>query len=108
MKTINLGDYRSRSGNTVSRVFTGRERGKQVRELSKIDTLFNGGDRVTIIVPNDIFSITPSFLEELFKNVVANNSKKEILDRLTVEGRYDLLSPLMEAIDRIEQSKTAL
>ena len=72
MKTniINLENYRTQLGNVKSKVFTGRDRGLDVREKSHIDELFNECEKVKFVIPNDIFSITPSFLEELFFNVV--------------------------------------
>lgn len=68
MKTniINLENYRTQLGNVKSKVFTGRDRGLDVREKSHIDELFNECEKVKFVIPNDIFSITPSFLEELF------------------------------------------
>ena len=43
MKTniINLENYRTQLGNVKSKVFTGRDRGLDVREKSHIDELFN-------------------------------------------------------------------
>ena len=61
------------------------------------------------VIPNDIFSITPSFLEELFFNVVKVYGKEKLYEKLDLEGNiYDLHEPLNEAIDRILQRKTGL
>ena len=107
MKTniINLENYRTQLGNVKSKVFTGRDRGLDVREKSHIDELFNECEKVKFVIPNDIFSITPSFLEELFFNV----GKEKLYEKLDLEGNiYDLHEPLNEAIDRILQRKTGL
>ena len=111
MKTniINLENYRTLLGNVKSKVFTGRDRGLDVREKSHIDELFNECEKVKFVIPNDIFSITPSFLEELFFNVVKVYGKEKLYEKLDLEGNiYDLHEPLNEAIDRILQRKTGL
>ena len=111
MKTniINLENYRTQLGNVKSKVFTGRDRGLDVREKSHIDELFNECEKVKFVIPNDIFSITPSFLEELFFNVVKVDGKEKLYEKLDLEGNiYDLHEPLNEAIDRILQRKTGL
>lgn len=111
MKTniINLENYRTQLGNVKSKVFTGRDRGLDVRLKSRIDALFDEYDKVKLIIPADIFSITPSFLEELFFNVVKKHGKNVLYNKLDLEGNvYDLHDPLDEAIDRILQHKTGL
>lgn len=111
MKTniINLENYRTQLGNVKSKVFTGRDRGLEVREKSQIDALFDKYEKVKLVIPNDIFSITPSFLEELFFNVVRTHGKKILYEKLDLEGNsYDLHDPLDEAVDRILQHKTGL
>ena len=69
----------------------------------------NECEKVKFVIPNDIFSITPSFLEELFFNVVKVYGKEKLYEKLDLEGNiYDLHEPLNEAIDRILQRKTGL
>lgn len=111
MKTniINLESYRTQLGSVKSKVFTGRDRGVDVRVRSRIDSLFEEYEKVKLIIPHDIFSITPSFLEELFFNVVKKYGKKDLYEKLDLDDNtYDLRDPLDEAIDRILQRKTGL
>ena len=108
MKTIDLNKYRTRVGNTVSRVFTGRDRGAQVREQSKIDELFPTTDCLEVKIPDEIFSITPSFLEELFNNIVLKYGKEETLKKVNFVGKYKIKNAFDEAVDRILQHKTGL
>ncbi len=108
MKKIELNSYRTKIGRTRSRVFTGRDRGAEVRNLSGIDTLFSTAEPLTIIIPDDIFSITPSFLEELFKNIVLKYGKETTLQNVTFEGKYKIQAAFDEALDRILQQKTGL
>lgn len=41
MQTLDLNKFRTKAGKTLSRVFTGRDRGAYVRDKSKIDYLFS-------------------------------------------------------------------
>lgn len=108
MTQIDLNEYRTRIGEKRSRVFTGRDRGADVRDKSRIDSLFPKNDFVQIIIPDDIFSITPSFLEEFFNNIVLNYGKQETLNKVKFKGKYKIQGAFDEAIDRILQQKTGL
>ncbi len=101
---VNLADYRVEG----SKVFTGRDRGEDVRKRSKIDYEESTHDTVLIIVPDDIYSINPSFLEEFFVNVVIKLGKDKFFSKFRFEGSYNIERPLNEAINRILRNKTAL
>ena len=104
---IDLEDYRSQIGSVKSKVFTGRDRGEDVRNKSQLNDLFEHFDKVKLIIPKDIYSITPSFLEELFRNVVQKYGRSIIEQKLELETNgYDLQGPLDEAVERILQNKT--
>ncbi len=107
---INLEKYRAKEGNRISKVFTGRDKGKYVREDSKIDELEKKNDKIKIIIPNDIYSINPSFLEEFLVNVVKKLGKDGFLAKFEFEslGDYEYQEPLYQAIDRILKEQTAL
>lgn len=108
--TINLEDYRVKKENKISKIFTGRDRGKSVREKSGIDNIEQEYDSISIIIPDNIYSINPSFFEELFVNVVKKLGKEKFLVKFKFNsiGDYDYNKPLNEAIDRILRRKTAL
>jgi hypothetical protein len=108
--TINLEDFRVRDGQRVSKVFTGRDRGKYVRENSKIDEIETKYDTVNIVIPDNVYSINPSFFEEFLVNVVKKLDKEEFLKKFkfTSQGDYEFSSPLNQAIDRILKNQTAL
>ncbi len=104
--TINLQDYRTPGSN----VFTGRDRGKHVRNQLNIDKLEAEYDKVKIIIPSDIWSINPSFLEEFLDKVVSKLNKEGFYKKFDImnEGEYKIDSDLDEAIDRILQDEIAL
>ena len=107
---INLEDFRSKIGNQISKVFTGRDRGAEVRKKSRIDQLEAQYDHIMIIIPNDIYSLNPSFLEEFLVNVVRKLGKEKFWSKFEFvsEGRYQYESPVNQAIDRILVNTTAL
>jgi len=104
--TINLQDFRTPG----SKVFTGRDRGAQVRKDSKIDTVANQNESVTIAIPIDIRSINPSFLEEFLVNVVSTLKREGFYQKFHIDnpGQYKIDEDLRDAIDRILRQKNAL
>lgn len=107
---INLEDFRVRSKNIVSKVFTGRDRGVEVRNKSHLDQIEAAYDKVIIVIPDQIRSINPSFFEELFRNVVTKLGKEGFLFKFEFhsEGGYNVEKPLNEAIERILRKDTAI
>lgn len=104
---INLEDYRT----VGSKVFTGRDRGSDVRKRSNIDVLAGSTNEVVIQVPADIRSINPSFLEEFLYNVVQTLGKESFYEHVKFKflgTRYDIGKDVDEAVDRILRKKNAL
>lgn len=104
--TINLEDFRAKG----AKVFTGRDRGAQVRKDSNIDEIETQSDKVNFIIPDNIYSINPSFFEELFENVVNKLGKEGFYKKFNFvsSGQYNFEKSLNEAIDRLLRKKTAL
>jgi STAS-like domain of unknown function (DUF4325) len=93
------------------KVFTGRDWGADVRKRSNIDDVFaHASGKVHIILPPQIRSINPSFLEELFKNIVLKYGHEDFLARIECNPveRYNIDADLEEAIDRILTEENAL
>lgn len=103
---IDLQDFRTAG----AKVFTTRPRGIQVRTESKIDTIEPLYDKIEIVIPTDISSINPSFLEEFFENVVTKLGEVEFYEKFSFinEGRYKIANDLNEAIERILRDESAL
>lgn len=108
-KEILLEKYGSKLGNKISKVFTGRDRGADVRQKSDINRLFEQYQEITIVIPKGTFSITPSFLEEFFVDIVTNYGVEIFRDKVHFETNgYIINSQLEEAITRILQRKTGI
>jgi hypothetical protein len=106
-KIIDLENFRTKG----SKVFTGRDRGISVRTESKIDEITQGDEKIKIIIPIDIMSINPSFLEEFLSNVVLKLGKDEFHKKISFHSestRYDIALDLEEAIERILRTENAL
>src|SRR5690606_19455207 len=87
----------------LSKVFTGRDRGFDVRKDSQINLLEESNDIVEILIPSDIRSINPSFLEEFLNDVVLKLGADKFHQkfRFINEGRYNVQPDLDEAIESI-------
>jgi hypothetical protein len=107
---IDLEDYRVKTKNVISKVFTGRDRGRYVREHSKLDENFMNHDTVKIVIPDDIMSINPSFFEELFVNAIIKLGDVGFMKKFKFisNGDYNYERPLQEAVQRVIRTKTAL
>lgn len=106
-KTIDFETHRTKG----SKVFTGRERGISVRKNSNIDTLSNEFEHIEIIIPTDIMSVNPSFLEEFLTNVVKALGKDKFYSKfkfISESKRYNIALDLEEAVDRILRNENAL
>lgn len=103
---INLEKFRTPG----ARIFTGRDRGAQVREESNIDKLIDSGEYIEVIIPTDIITINPSFLEEFIKNVVKKLGRDNFLAKVSFvnTGEYKIESNLETAIERILRKNNAL
>ena len=108
---INLEDFRVKGKDgAIAKVFTGRDRGEDVRKASRIDELDEHYEEVKIIIPNNIYSINPSFFEELFVNVVLKLGREGFRNKYQFQsqGNYNYERPLSEAIIRILRKNTAI
>ncbi len=108
---INLEDFRAKSQDgKIAKVFTGRDRGEDVRKGSNIDNIEANYSEVHIIIPVGVYAINPSFFEELFINVILKLGKDKFLEKFKFEsqGNYNYQKPLAEAILRILRKKTAI
>lgn len=104
--TIDLEQFRTKG----AKVFTTRPRGVQVRNATKINELEPQFDKIVIVIPDDISSINPSFLEEFFVDVVTRLQEAGFYQKFEFvnNGRYKIDSDLSEAVERILREESAL
>jgi hypothetical protein len=104
--TINLEDFRVQG----SKVFTGRDRGEYVRQKSNIDVIEKNNSEIVIIIPENIYSINPSFFEEFFSTSIERLGKERFLSKFKFKslGSYNYEKPLNEAIERVLRIRTAI
>jgi hypothetical protein len=103
---IDLQDYRTQG----AKVFTTRPRGIEVRNKSKINDLEPQYDKIIVVIPADISSINPSFLEEFFENVIIKLGESGFYNKFSFinDGRYKIDVDLAEAVERILREENAL
>ncbi|TGE26920.1 DUF4325 domain-containing protein [Hymenobacter metallicola] len=103
---IDLADYRTAG----ALVYTGRDRGEEVRKKSRVDELAESADHVIVRIPEDTFSINPSFLEEFFRNIVKKMGASAFWQKFSFDnkGEYQVKDNLQLAIERILRKSSAL
>lgn len=102
--TLDFYDYQKDN----SKVFVGKDFGKEVKELTHINDLINMFDLVSIKIPDNIKQINPSFLEEFLHDVVLQLGKDEFYQKIkfTCFGMYlpQMKVDIYEAVDRIKRT----
>jgi hypothetical protein len=91
-------------------IFTGRDRGREVRKNSDINKIEIENDKIIIQIPHNIITISPSFLEEFFYDVVKKLGKDNFFAKFDFEnpGEYKIEKNLQTAIKRILRTGNAL
>ena len=103
--TINLEDFRVKG----SKIFVGRDVGKHVRIKSRINELEKTCSSIDFIIPDNVYSISPSFFEELLTDVVQKLGKEKFFQKFNFKslGDYNYKRSLMESIYRILRDERA-
>lgn len=94
MTVVDLSQWSS-SG---SRVFSGRDRGREVRAQAELNRLDTEGDQVTVRVPPETFSITSSFFLGMFGQSVRALGESEFRRRYQFDIDADLLPQIDHGI----------
>lgn len=88
MPDIDLDQYRSHG----THVFSGRERGEAVREAAELDQLDSEEEPVSIVIPNDTFSVTSSFFLGMFGDSIRRLGEEQFREHYRFDG------PIMDAV----------
>src|SRR6185437_15793255 len=105
MNVINLAEWRTYSG---SKVFSGRERGKVVRERLRIDDLDHAAEPVEVRIPMDTFSVNQSFFLGMFAKSVRALGANMFRAHYRFDGPPEALRSIQEGIDVCLHQGTAL
>jgi len=99
MRKINLKDL---TNNGEVRNLSGHERGHAAREKYDLDDLDRTGEDVCIIVPSDVYAITPSFFQGMFSESVNRAGSRDIFLN---QFKFDAPVVVLKQIERgIEMS----
>jgi hypothetical protein len=104
MNTVNLGDVRA-SG---TRVFSGQPRGKNARRAFNLEALDTDGEVVSVLIPEDTYSIGPSFLLGLFGPSIVRLGRDRFFEKYKFPWDPILLDSLNETVARATKTSTVL
>jgi hypothetical protein len=84
-----------------SRVFSGQPRGKKARKHFNVDVLDKSNQIIHVIVPDDTYTVNPSFLLGLFLPSITRLGKTEFLKKYRFDSwPEELFDAVNDTIDR--------
>ena len=100
---INLGDFID--SEYLNRVHTlyGNSLGETTLYESNLENRIKSSNKVTIVIPEEIYSVNPSFLEALIRPIVKELGKQGFENKVNFKtlNNYNIDQDLNESIDRI-------
>ena len=103
--TIDLGTVRD----PQSRTYTGQPRGKAARSKLQIDSFDAREGTFSVRIPDDTYSVSPSFILGLFTQSIRRLGRTGFLARYDFESwPVELREAIEEAIDRVLTDADAL
>jgi hypothetical protein len=93
MKQIDLGKYRSEN----AEIFSGRQRGLDVRKDAGLDSLDRNSDPVIVHIPEDVFSVNSSFFLGMFTPSIERLGGEAFKRKYRFTGK-DISQVIAEAI----------
>ncbi len=96
---INLEDFVGED----KHVLVGREKGRKARKESEIEEKARQYDNIRVIVPDGLYAVSPTFLEEFLRPVVQKLGKSGFYQKFNFEhqGPYDITTDLKETVRRL-------
>jgi len=90
-------------------VFVGRERGNRVREKFNLDQIDTSDEKIQIIVPEDTYSINPSFFLALFgKSIRTLGDKEAFFKKYEIKAPEHILESIVSMVSRVLIEKKIL
>jgi hypothetical protein len=87
------------------RSLIGHERGVAARDEFKLDELDQGADEVVVLVPSDMRTLTPSFLQGLFAGSVSHLGELGFFKHYKFDAPAHILDDVRAGVDRILTSR---
>ena len=87
----------------AQKVFSGREAGYTCREFFKLDQLDKAGTEITVIIPEEVYSVNSSFFLGMFGDSIRNLGKDRFHSQYHFVGKgisRTLNSGIRDALDR--------
>ena len=91
-------DLQTLTDGSSVRNLSGHERGVAARVLFQLDQLDQGEDPVRIVVPREVYTLTPSFFQGMFSESVRALGGDRT--RFLAHYRFDASAVVMRQIDR--------
>ncbi len=83
MKYVDLSEYREPGFS----LYWGSSRGTAVRDATRLDESDAKEEKVTIIVPDDVFAVTASFLSGFLAKSIRTHGKERFRELFKFEGK---------------------
>lgn len=93
---IDLNNHRTNG----SRVFSGRDRGYNLRKKLKLDQIDVNTENVTVLIPEDTISLNSSFFLGLFGESVRNLQRSGFEQKYTFQCKDVIRKSIEDGIDR--------
>ncbi len=87
------------------RSLIGQDRGVAARNEFKLDELDQSGDEVIVLVPQDMRTLTPSFVQGLFAGSVGRLGEHGFFSHYKFNAPAHILDDVRSGIDRILTSR---
>jgi hypothetical protein len=91
-----------------SKVFSGRDRGKVVRDQINFDELIKSTKKVEIRIPSDVYTVNTSFFLGLFGNIVRKLGELVFREKFIFVCEPSILDDINEGIDRALKENSAI
>lgn len=85
--------------------FSDRTRGIAVRTKSNIDQLIDVSDMLTIVIPEEVYTMSKAFWKELLSNAILDLGKEQFYQKVNFnsKGRYQPERDICEIVNEISQ-----
>lgn len=88
-----------------ARVLIGHEKGLAARARLELDALDGVADEVTVVIPDHLRTLTPSFVQGLFAKSIHNLGEKGFFRHYKFRAAPSILNDIRAGVDRVLTSR---